>query len=221
MNFPFSFDMTRLLIVDDHLLFLEGLTNLFEAQPDFTVVGVARSVQEAITQARLLRPEVILMDFLLGDGTGLDATEAILEEQPKINIVFLTAHDEDERLFEAIRYGAKGYLLKSISTTEMLAYLRGLKRGEVAIQPVLTSRLLVEFAQMPPRDELITEFLSELTPRQLDIVREIQKGASNRQIATRLVLSEQTVKNHVSRILTQLNLKNRRELIKLTMPQRR
>jgi DNA-binding NarL/FixJ family response regulator len=213
--------MTRLLIVDDHLLFLEGLTNLFEAQPDFKVVGVARSVQEAIAQAKLLRPEVILMDFLLGDGTGLDATEAILSEQPHVHIVFLTAHDEDDRLFEAIRYGAKGYLLKSISTSEMLAYLRGLKRGEVAIQPVLTSRLLVEFAQLPPRDELVSEFLSELTPRQMDIVREIQKGASNRQIASRLVLSEQTVKNHVSRILTQLNLKNRRELIKLTLPQRR
>lgn len=213
--------MTRLLIVDDHLLFLEGLTNLFEAQFDFEVVGVARSVKEAIAQAQLLHPDVILMDFMLGDGTGLEATEAILAEQPKINIVFLTAHDEDDRLFEAIRYGAKGYLLKSISTTEMLAYLRGLKRGEVAIQPVLTSRLLVEFAQMPPRDELISEFLSELTPRQLDIVREIQKGSSNRQIAARLVLSEQTVKNHVSRILTQLNLKNRRELIKLTLPHKR
>jgi DNA-binding NarL/FixJ family response regulator len=213
--------MTRLLIVDDHLIFLEGLTNLFTAQPDFNVVGVARSVQEAITQARLLRPEVILMDFLMGDGTGLDATEAILIEQPKINIVFLTAHDEDDRLFEAIRHGAKGYLLKSISTAEMLAYLRGLKRGEVAIQPELTSRLLVEFAQLPPRDELISEFLSDLTPRQLEIVRELQKGATNREIASRLVISEQTVKNHVSRILTQLNLKNRRELIRLTLSHRR
>ncbi len=213
--------MTRLLIVDDHLLFLESLANLFECQPDFTVVGLASTVKEAIDQARQHHPNVIIMDFYMDDGTGLDATEVILAEQPEVNIVFLTAYNEDERLFEAIRYGAKGYLLKNVSSNEMLAYLRGLKRGEVAIQPALTSRLLVEFAQLPPRDDLVTEILSTLTLRQLEVVREVQKGATNREIATKLVISEQTVKNHVSNILAQLNMKNRRELMNLArLPKR-
>ena len=112
--------MMRILVVDDHILFREGITSLLNKQSDITVVGGASSAEEAITQARLLHPDVVLMDFNLSNGTGLDATRAILAEAPSTKIIFLTVHEEDERLFQAISHGAKGYLLKNTPITELL-----------------------------------------------------------------------------------------------------
>ncbi|MBK8903184.1 MAG: response regulator transcription factor [Anaerolineaceae bacterium] len=201
----------KILIVDDHILFQEGLIGLLDNQPDFTVVGGASSVQEAVKKARQLLPDVILMDFTLPDGTGLDATQTILAERPSTQIIFLTIHEEDDRLFEAIRYGARGYLLKEIPANQLIAYLRGVQRGEPAITPHLTANILKEFAKTQPRQDIPQEVMDQLTNRQLDVLRELRSGASNQQIANRLVLSEQTVKNHVSRILHCLNLKNRYE----------
>lgn len=202
----------RILLVEDHLLFQESLGRLLGSQPDMSVVGGATTVQEAIEKARQLKPDVILMDFTLPDGTGLDATRTILKDHPSAKIIFLTIHEDNEKIFEAIRQGAQGYLLKNISSNHLLSYLRGLERGEVAIQPEFTSRILKEFAQLPARDSLNTEATSKLTARQRDILRELKTGATNRQIAARLVISEQTVKNHVSRVLKKLNIKSRHEL---------
>jgi DNA-binding NarL/FixJ family response regulator len=124
----------KILIVDDHVLFREGLSSLIAKQTDLTVVGEAGSVHEAIEKARTTLPEMILLDFNLPDGTGLDATRAILAELPDVKIVFLTIYEDDERLFAAIRAGAQGYLLKNIPVAKLLAALRGLiERGEAAI----------------------------------------------------------------------------------------
>ncbi len=202
----------RILLVEDHLLFQESLGRLLNAQPDMNIVGGAATVLEAVTKARQLKPDVILMDFTLPDGTGLDATRAILTEFPDIQIIFLTIHEEDEKVFDAIRHGAQGYLPKSVTSSRLLDYLRGVKRGEAAIQPEYTARILKEFAQLPPRDDLAAEAVSRLTVRQREILKELRTGATNRQIAARLVISEQTVKNHVSRVLKKLNLKSRHEL---------
>ncbi len=204
--------MIRLLIVDDHILFLEALTNLIGSQPGFMVVGQARSVADAVAFSKLYKPDVVLMDFVLPDGTGLDAAAEILAELPDTKIVFLTAHEEDDRLFAAIRYGAKGYLLKTTSANEMISYLRGLERGEAAVHPAITSRILEEFARLPVQKERTPEALSTLTAREREVWRELRKGATNRQIADRLIISEQTVKNHVSQILGKLNLRSRHEL---------
>jgi DNA-binding NarL/FixJ family response regulator len=201
----------RILLVDDHLLFQESLGNLIDAQPEFTVVGGATSVKSAVDEARRLKPDVVLMDFSLPDGTGLDATRAILEEQPTTQIIFLTVHEESEKVFEAIRQGAQGYLPKNIKAVQMLAYLRSIQRGEAAITPALTKRILEEFSKTPSMADPPTEVVSQLTSRQRQILRELRTGSSNRQIAAKLVISEQTVKNHVSRILNQLNFKNRHE----------
>jgi len=203
--------MIRLLVVDDHILFLQAMAYLIRQQPDFEVVGEAGSVAEAVACARLHKPDMVLMDFMLPDGTGLDATAAILAELPRTRIVFLTVHEEDERLFEAIRYGAQGYLLKTTSAKELLSYLRGLERGEAAIDPIFTSHILEEFAHLSKHSEPASEALSKLTPRERDVWRELQAGATNRQIAARLFIGEQTVKNHVSRILAKLNLDSRHE----------
>jgi len=201
----------KILIVDDHILFQEGLTGLINGQPDLTVVGSAASVKEAVTKACLLAPDVILMDFSLPDGTGLDATREILAKRPSTSIVFLTVSEDDDRLFEAIRFGAKGYLVKDIPGSQLLNYIRGLKHGEAAISPKLTAHILKEFAHTSARQEPPPEVVSQLTPRQREVLRELRTGATNRQIAATLSLSEQTVKNYVSHILTRLDLASRHE----------
>jgi DNA-binding NarL/FixJ family response regulator len=202
----------RILLVEDHILFQESLGRLLDAQPDISVVGGATTVVDAIMKARALRPDVILMDFTLPDGTGVEASQTILSEQPAIKIIFLTIHEDDERIFDAIRHGAAGYLPKSVTSSRLLAYLHGLEHGEVAIQPEYTARILKEFAHLSPRQGGVEEGVEGLTARQRDILRELKTGATNRQIAARLVISEQTVKNHVSRVLKKLNLKSRHEI---------
>ncbi|RPJ27534.1 MAG: DNA-binding response regulator [Chloroflexi bacterium] len=204
----------RILLVEDHILFQESLGRLLDAQPDISVVGGATSMLEAVLKARELKPDVILMDFTLPDGTGVETTQTILGEQPAIKIIFLTIHEDDEKIFDAIRHGAVGYLPKNVTSSHMLAYLRGLELGEVAIPPAFTARILKEFARLPPREDVTAGATSRLTARQRDILRELKTGATNRQIAARLVISEQTVKNHVSRVLKKLNLKSRHELSK-------
>jgi two-component system NarL family response regulator len=164
---------------------------------------------------RQLEPDLILMDFGLPDGTGLDATQAILAERPETDIVFLTVHEQDDRLFAAIRGGAKGYLLKNVPVSKLLDYLRGVERGEAALSPAMTSHILEEFARLDPSRGPGPAELSELTTREVEVLRELATGASNLEIADRLYISENTVKNHVGSILTKLNLRNRREAASL------
>jgi DNA-binding NarL/FixJ family response regulator len=209
----------RLMLVDDHVLFREGLVSLINAQPDLEVVGEAGSVAESVALARAVRPDLILMDFSLPDGTGLEATVTILAEQPQIQIVFLTFHEDDERLFDAIRAGARGYLLKNVSSAKLLAYVRGVKAGEAALMPQMTSRILEEFARLPTPARPLPEAPSVLTDREAEVLRELASGASNRDIADRLVISENTVKNHVRSILSKLGLQNRREAARFAREQ--
>jgi len=177
-----------------------------------SVVGGANSMLQAVVKARELKPDVILMDFTLPDGTGMEATQKILAEQPTIKIIFLTIHEDNEKIFDAIRHGALGYLPKNVTSSRLLDYLRGLERGEVAIQPEFTARILKEFAHLHRREDVTGEAAARLTPRQREILQELKTGATNQQIAARLVISEQTVKNHVSRVLKKLNIKSRHEL---------
>jgi len=205
----------KILLVDDHALFREGLASLLDAQPDLSIVGQAACVSEAVEQARALKPDAILMDISMPDGTGIDAAREILAEQPDVSIVFLTVHEDDERLFDAISVGGKGYLPKNISTTELLKMLRGLLHGEAALPRQTTSRILNEFARMKtqsPEAEAISEDAA-LTPRELEILKLAATGASNKEIAQNLVITESTVKNHMRNILGKLNLGNRREAV--------
>lgn len=202
--------MIRILLVDDHDLFRAGLSSLFGAQPDLAIVGEAGSVREAVRLTRELQPDLILMDFTLPDGSGLEATQLILREFPETKIVFLTVHEEDERLFAAIRGGAKGYLLKNVPVTVLLERLRGLERNEAAISSTMTSRILEEFSQTLPAQLPDSGALAQLTPRELDVLRELVTDATNREIAERLYITENTVKHHVGNVLSKLNLPNRR-----------
>ncbi len=201
----------KILIVDDQVLFREGLVSLFNGRPDFEVVGEASGVRQAIELSRTLKPDVILIDFLLPDGNGLDATNAILKDRPDTMIVFLTTHDEDERLFAAIRSGAKGYLHKNLPISKLILSLEALERGEVAVSRTMTARIVKKFAETRPEQVTIPAEMAKLTPREVEVLKVLETGATNREIAGLLFISERTVKNHVSNILGKLNLKNRAE----------
>jgi two-component system NarL family response regulator len=203
----------RILIVDDHILFREGLTGLLRSQPDMDVVGECGTVHEAIEQARQIKPAVVLMDFSLPDGTGLEATRAILADHPETSIIFLTVHDNDERLIAAMRAGAKGYLLKNLSVSKLLASLRALERGEAAISRIMMARILEEFAAPVQPAVPQPSPLVGLTSREIEVLQELADGITNQEIATRLYISENTVKNHIHNILEKLSLHNRREAI--------
>lgn len=201
----------KLLIVDDHVILRDGLVSLFDPQPDFDVVGVAGAVSEAVEKALKLEPDLILMDIGLPDGTGVDATKAILARLPKIDIVILTLHDSDELLMDTIRSGAKGYLLKTTPAAQVIASLRALERGEPALSRQMTGRVLSGLVKEKHTSEEVELALNQLTTRELEVLSEISKGATNSEIAERLYISVNTVKNHVHEILSKLELKNRRE----------
>ena len=205
----------RILVVDDHVLFREGLVNMLKSQPDLVVVGEAGSVSEAISKARELKPDVILMDFGLPDGTGPDATRAILAELPNTNIVFLTIHDTDNYFLSGVRSGAKGYLLKDMPFTKLIASIRALEHNEAAISRKMTLRLMDEFAHPRLQEDEGASGLADLSSRERDILRELATGATNQEIAVHLSLSVATVKNHIHKILNKLNLKNRQEAARM------
>ena len=202
----------EVLLVDDHVLFREGLVSLLAAQPDIKVVGQASSIREAIKLAHELKPTVVLMDLALPDGTGLEATPVILADRPETKIMFLTVHDDDERLFAAIRAGAIGYLFKDVRAAELLKRLRNVARGEAGISPAIAHRILVEFSRTRAPHQATLAETTDLTTREIEIVRELARGSTNREIALRFVISENTVKNHVRNVLSKLHLRSRRDV---------
>lgn len=204
----------KILCVDDHVLFREGLISLLSAEADIEIVGQAGSVHEAIFMANLHRPDVVLMDFSLPDGTGAEASAAILREMPECKIVFLTVYEADEKLFDAIRAGAKGYLLKNTPKAKLLASIRALDKGEAAISRSMTMRLMEELTRSQAPNPQST-LLDSLSRREMEVLKEMALGSSNAEIAQALFLSLNTVKHHLSNVFSKLNAKNRREAIQV------
>ncbi|MDR5694796.1 MAG: response regulator transcription factor [Armatimonadota bacterium] len=202
----------RTLVVDDHALFREGLVGILNAQPDFEVVGEAADGTEAVVKARELVPDLVLMDILLPGTNGLEATRLIKQELPATCIVVLTVRDDDEALFQAIRAGAQGYLLKTARSQELLEYLRGAVRGEAAIPPILASRILEEFRRLSQRAPRAPEgAILPLTHREQEVLRLVARGATDKEIANALCVSVNTVKSHMRNILSKLHLNRRYE----------
>jgi DNA-binding NarL/FixJ family response regulator len=209
----------RVLLADDHGLFLEGLGNLLQAG-GYQVVGAARDGLEAQQLARTLRPDVILMDIRMPRCDGLTATRLIKAELPEIKIVMLTTSAEDDDLFEALKSGASGYLLKDLEPNQLFDYLAGLARGEAPLSRELSARLLAEFAhQASVLDERAAKELPggpptpELTPRQREILGLVADGLSYKRVGAALNLSESTIKYHMGEILQRLHLKNREQVV--------
>ncbi len=206
-----SENVKKVLLIDDQILFREGLVSLFRSTSDFEMVGTAGSVHEGIDKALETQPDIILMDFSLPDGTGLDATRAILSRLPDCKIVFLTVYKEDETLFAALRLGAKGYMLKNVNSADLLSSLRSLERGENAISRKMVSAVLDEFSHTPQHTGAQERLMTKLSRREIEVLREIESGATNLEIAQRLFLSENTVKHHIRNVFEKLGVENRRE----------
>jgi two-component system NarL family response regulator len=198
----------RIIVVDDHNLFREGLVAIIRSEAEIEVVGQAGTVRDAVEMVRSLAPDLVIMDFRLPDGTGVDATREILQEQPECKIVFLTMSEEDDNLFAAIRGGAKGYLLKNMQPTKLVAAIKSVYQGESALSRSMTMRIMEELARTKSPEHRGDP---TLTRRELEILRELASGFSNSEIASHLVVSENTVKYHVHSILTKLGLSDRRE----------
>jgi DNA-binding NarL/FixJ family response regulator len=195
----------RLLLVDDHALFREGLIALLSYQDDFTVVGETDDAQSALEQARTLEPDIVLMDIELPGEDGVSATRRLTMDMPAVTVVMLTVRDDSETLFEAIKAGAQGYLVKNVRSRELLEQLRGLARGEAAISRRLAARILEEArGQTEPFGPE-----EELTAREMEVLELVAARLSNAAIAARLVVSEHTVKNHMKSILAKLHLHRR------------
>jgi DNA-binding NarL/FixJ family response regulator len=209
----------RILLADDHGLFVEGLCNLLCAG-GYTVVGAARDGLEAVQLARSLHPDVILMDIRMPRCNGVAATRLIQAELPEIKIVMLTTSSDDSDLFDALRSGASGYLLKNLQPNELFDYLAGLARGEAVLSRELSARVLAEFAHQAARlDDSAAQVTSsdrecpELTPRQCEIIHLVAEGLSYKEIGAALAVSENTVKYHMGEILQRLHLKNREQVL--------
>jgi DNA-binding NarL/FixJ family response regulator len=206
----------RVLLVDDHALFLEGLRSLLTIR-GVEVVGTANDGLEALEMARALRPDVILMDVKMPRCDGLAATRLIKAELPDTKIVMLTVFEEDKVLFEAIKSGASGYLYKSLDADEFFELLSGLERGEAPLSPGLATRVLHEFAQQATLAESTAQPDSptrlELTSRQAEILTLVAQGLTYKAVGEALCLSERTIKYHMGEILERLHVKNRAEAI--------
>ena len=202
----------RVLLADDHSLFREGLAGILNAQQDFEVVGEASDGLEALVKAQELAPDLILMDINMPGCDGLEATQQIKRELSDVTIVMLTVRDEDDKLFQAIRGGAQGYLLKSIRSRKLVTLLRGAMRGEAAITSTLAGRILEEFRRQgqQPRSVLDNETVT-LTMREQDVLSLVAERATDKQIADELYISIHTVKSHMRNILAKLQLSHRHE----------
>jgi DNA-binding NarL/FixJ family response regulator len=206
----------RVLLADDHALFRDGLRSLLEAR-GVEVIGEARNGREAIDQTRHLSPDVVLMDLDMPELDGLAATRLISAQQPDVKVVILTASEEDAHLFEAIKSGAQGYLFKNLASDELFRLLDGVARGEPALTPALARKLLGEFARpvpaapAPPAAHAGVDALTDREREVLDLL--VQGITSNRELAERLVITENTVKYHFRNILDKLHVQNRAQVV--------
>ncbi len=201
----------RVLLADDHSLFREGLAGIIASQPDLEVVGEANDGLEAFVKAQELKPDLILMDVQMPSMDGLEATRQIKEALPETRIVVLTVRDDDEKLFEALKYGAQGYLLKEIRSQEMLSMLRGAMQGEAALSPSLAGRVLAEFRRLSAHGGTIREEDNGLTEREQQVLVQVSRGATDKEVAEALTISLNTVKTHMRNILSKLQVSTRRE----------
>lgn len=208
----------KVMLVDDHPLFLEGLQYLLETY-EIGVAGVATNGKEALEKARILKPDIILMDIRMPECSGLEALVLIKAEMPDIRIIMLTTSDDDKDLFDAIKYGASGYLLKNTNGKELIGILSDIENHEIPLSPGLAAKLLEEFRSISalpnrtPQQESEDAMAGKLTARQLEILEMVAKGITYKNVGVALGLTERTVKYHMERILELLHMKNRAQLI--------
>lgn len=210
--------MIQVLLVDDQTLIRQGIRLLLEMEPDIQVIGEAANGREALEQAEVLRPDVALMDVRMPEMDGVSATRELGKRLPETKVIILTTFEDDETVFEGLKAGARGYLLKDISSEDMAAAVRKVAAGEALIEPRLTRKVLAEFSRLAsasdrPAAAKVEALPVPLTGRELDVLRALAHGLSNREIAEQLVITEGTVKNHVSNLIDKLGVRDRTQAV--------
>ncbi|MFC4115401.1 response regulator [Nonomuraea zeae] len=204
--------VVRIVIADDHLVVRTGFAELLDTQQDFEVVGTAADGSEAVRICRELAPDVVLMDVRMPVMDGIEATRRLTGDGgPKVLI--LTTFDLDEYVYDALRAGASGFLLKDVTAERLFDAVRVIAAGEALLAPAVTRRLISEFTRFGPRSDAPAKALSALTPRETQVLRLVAEGLSNPEIAARLTVTEETVKTHVSRVLNKLGLRDRTQAV--------
>jgi len=202
---------TRVLVVDDHALFRKGVAGLLRDAEGFVVVGEARDGREAVAKAQALTPDVVLMDVYMPGMDGLEAARRIGQAVPSVRIVMLTVSEEDQNLFEALKAGAHGYLLKSVEPDELFRTLRGIVRGDAFLTPSMATKLVDEFTRR--RGAEAAAPAGSMSPREWEVLELLTRGAVNKEIAAALRISENTVKNHLKSIMDKLHAENRVQVV--------
>jgi len=205
------------LIVDDQALVRAGFRMILEAEEDVEVVGEAADGREAVAEARRLKPDVVLMDVRMPDVDGIEATRRLLaDDESGAKIVMLTTFDMDEYVYDALRAGASGFLLKDVPPEQLVAGIRAVANGDALLAPSVTRRVIEEFVRRPPSSaRTLPAALEELTARELEVLKAIARGRANAEIAKELFVSETTVKTHVAHVLTKLNVRDRVQVVVL------
>ncbi|MFJ4922461.1 response regulator [Streptomyces sp. NPDC088725] len=200
----------RVLIVDDQVMVREGFSVLLNAMPDIEVIGEAVNGREAVTQVAALRPDVVLMDIRMPELNGIDATREIVAADAEAKVLVLTTFDLDEYVYQALRAGASGFLLKDASARQLADGVRVVASGEALLAPTVTRRLITEFSKLSdtPKTPALAR-IGDLTERETEVLVLIAQGLSNAEIAEHLVVAESTIKTHVSRVLVKLGLRDR------------
>jgi DNA-binding NarL/FixJ family response regulator len=200
----------RVLIADDQTLVRDGFRMILDAQEDIEVVGEASDGLEVVAKARELRPDVVLMDVRMPGRDGLEATRELLLELPATHVLILTTFDLNEYVYEAMKAGASGFLLKDVPRAQLIEGVRTVATGEALLAPAITRRLIEQFVRRPPASvRSLPEALDELTPRELEVLKLVARGRSNGEIASELYVSDATVKTHVAHGLRKLDLRDR------------
>jgi len=205
----------RVLLVDDHSLFREGLGMIIGSQADMIIVGEANDGLEGVIKATELKPDLILMDIQMPDMDGIEATRLIKQAVPSATIVMLTVRDDEEKLFNAIKNGAQGYLLKKMNSTELLSMVRRALAGEVAIPTRLAGQMLNEFRRLSRIEPQEVDDLAQLSPREMEVLNQVALGKTDKEIAHSLSLSLNTIKTHLRNILSKLQVSSRKEAARL------
>jgi DNA-binding NarL/FixJ family response regulator len=199
----------KILLADDQALFREGLHLLLSTQPDFEVVAEATNGEEALQLAHKFRPQIVLMDMRMPILNGVEATRRLRETQPDCRVIVLTTFDDDALVFEGLRAGAVGFLLKAVSTSRLLEAIRAVARGDSILAPSVTTKVVAEFARLANQTPSPPALVNPLSERELEVLRLVAKGATNRTIAATLFIAEGTVRNHLTNILSKLDVTDR------------
>ncbi len=205
--------ITRIVVADDQQVVREGFAALLNSQPDFTVVGTASDGTEAVRTCDEQRPDIVLMDIRMPETDGIEATKQLTARPNAPRILILTTFDLDEYVYDALRAGASGFLLKDVTAERLFDAVRVIAAGDALLAPSITRRLIGDFARQHRNPGVGSSRLAELTPRETEVLQLLAEGLSNPEIATRLVVTDETIKTHVSRILRKLGLRDRTQAV--------